>query len=116
MPEEKPEKTKTEVMPWLSKPIDGSGKIPDHIAEDTLMVKGIDPDTKQRFSIHLPALLKEHGEKKGRDLYIKIAKAGGFLDPNIESRGGNAFWPDLDLESIGDAKAKADVEKILKEA
>lgn len=107
----KPAKGNKEVMPGLTSPIEAptSGKVPDHIHEDTLMVKGIDPDTKERVAINLAALKKEHGDKKGLELYTKIAKAGGFLDPAIESRGGSEYYPDLSLEGMNkDARTKVD--------
>lgn len=104
--EKKPEKAAD--IPGLTKPIDGNGTIPDHIHEDTLMFKGIDPDTKERVSVNLPALKKEFGEKKGMEMYTKIAKLGGFFDPGMEPVGSN-FFPDLSLEGMNsDTKTKID--------
>lgn len=109
----KPAKTvgtsKVEIKPGFASPIaHTSGKVPDHIAEDTLMAKGIDPDTKKRVTVNLAALQAEHGEKKGKDLYTKIARAGGFYDPNTEPSGSD-FFPDLSLEGMNkDARAKVD--------
>ena len=85
----------------------GEGRVPDHINPDTMMAKGVDPD-KGLVTVNLQALKKQHGEKKGRELYNKIAIAGGFYDPNSEPVGSD-FAPDLALEGMNkDARAKVD--------
>jgi hypothetical protein len=102
--------------PGLDGPIDdpGEGKVPPHIAKDTLMVKGIDPDTKQRVSVNLPALKYEFGDKAGFAKYKKIAILGGFLDPGL-TPVGEAFFPDLSLEGLKPS-VREQINKILKEA
>lgn len=117
MPEETPQVTKETVKAkpvadGFSEPIPepGEGKsVPDHIHPDTLMAKGIDPDTREIVSVSLPVLQKKHGEKKGMRLYSKVAKAGGFLDPDMEVNLGSHFYPDLSLDGLSkDARAKVD--------
>jgi hypothetical protein len=106
---------KTSAAPVTSKPgfsapieMPASGNVPEHIHPDTLMAKGIDPDTKQRVSVNLKTLQVEFGEKKGREMYGKIARAGGFYDPNVEP-SGSEFYPDLQLEGLNkDARANVD--------
>lgn len=106
---------KVEAKPGFDKPIERSGgKLPDHIAEDTLMAKGFAPDTKERVSINLAALKAEFGDKKGREKYDRIAIAGGFFDPNSEPVGSN-FLPDLSLDGMS-KEARSKVDAILKEA
>lgn len=117
MPEEKTDKKaeKTEPKPGFTEPIDsGTARVPDHIDPETLMAKGIDPDTKEVKTVSLVVLQKQFGEKKGRDKYNKIAIAGGFFDPRSEPVGGS-YLPDLSLEGI-DSKAREKVDAVLKEA
>lgn len=112
MPEEtKP--AKKEIKPGFASPISGSGAVPDHIHPETRMAKGIDPDTKERVSVNLSVLQAEFGKKEGLDKYTKIAKAGGFYDPNTEPTG-SSFYPDLQLEGM-DKDARAKVDAILTE-
>lgn len=86
----------------------GEGNVPDHINEHTLMVKGIEPDTKERLAVSLVALKKEFGDEKGLEKYKKVARLGGFFDPNFQP-GGEAFYPDLVLEGMNpDIRAKVD--------
>jgi hypothetical protein len=106
---------KAKAIDGMTKPIDPSKGIPPHISEHTLMVKGVDPDTKERVTISLAALQFELGAEKGLDKYSRIAKAGGFLDPSIESRGGSHYFPDLSLDGM-EQKARDRVDAILKEA
>lgn len=98
----------------LEKPIKdpGEGRVPAHIHEDTLMVKGIDPDTKERIAINLDALKAEFGEKAGVKKYGKIARAGGFFDPNTIPSGEN-YYPDLSLDGMKPS-VRQEVDKILK--
>lgn len=105
----KPPVTK-EAKPGFAKPIERppSGKLPDHIHEDTLMAKGFDPDTKERVAVNVGVLKVEFGEKKGRELYGQIARLGGFLDPDTELATFNEP-PDLDLSGLDNAtRAKVD--------
>lgn len=91
----------------------GEGKVPDHIHPDTLMAKGVDPDTKEVLAVSLAVLQHQHGEEKGLKLYGRIARAGGFGDPDQEPSGSH-YFPDLSLEDLSkDARAKVD--KILAE-
>lgn len=101
--------------PGFDKPIPdpGEGKVPDHIHPETLMAKGIDPDTKQRVSINLAVMKEEFGEKKGTEKYNKIAVAGGFFNPNAEPVG-SGFTPDLQLEGMKPS-LRAKIDDILKE-
>jgi hypothetical protein len=103
------EEKKAADMPGLTKPIDPTDKIPEHIHEDTLMFKGIDPDTKERIAVNLPALKKEFGEKKALALYGHVARAGKFFDPDREPE----YYPDLSLDGL-DSNSKKEVDAILK--
>lgn len=94
----------------FSAPIAEGGKIPEHIAEDTLMAKGFDEEGKV-VTVSLSVLKKLHGEKKGAEMYRKIAIAGGFFDPNTEPVGSN-YAPDLSLEGM-EKTARAKVDAIL---
>lgn len=114
------DETKSEAKPTANKagfdkPISdpGEGKIPDHIHPDTLMAKGVDPDTKQRVSVNIAALRAEFGEKKGTDKYNRIAVAGGFFNPNAEP-AGSGFTPDLQLEGMKPS-LREKIDAILKE-
>lgn len=111
MPEET--KVKKEIKPGFDSPIAGRGAVPDHVHPETRMAKGIDPETKERVSINLLALQAEFGKKEGADKYARIANAGGFFNPNMES-SGSAFNPDLSLEGL-DKDARAKVDAILSE-
>lgn len=91
----------------------GDGKVPDHIHPDTLMAKGIDPDTGELLTVSLAVLQKQHGKDKGLKLYGRIARAGGFGDPNSEP-SGSVYFPDLSLEGM-DKAARTKVEAILNE-
>lgn len=116
MPEETDTKKAAKESKGFTAPIPdpGEGKLPEHIHPETLMAKGISPDTKQRVSVNLSALKAEFGDKAGLAKYTKIAKAGGFFDPNTEPTG-SSFYPDLDIEGLPkDIRAKVDA--ILKEA
>lgn len=107
--DQKPSKP-AKVNDGFTAPIDdpGEGKVPEHIHPDTLMAKGVDPDTKERVAISLAVLKKEHGEKKAKVMYRKIAVAGGFFDPNVEPMGSD-FAPDLSLDGMNkEARAKVD--------
>lgn len=111
MPEDK---TKAEKAAGFDKPIDHKGgKLPDHIHPETLMAKGIAPDSKERVSINLAAMKAEFGEVKGKQKYTKIAIAGGFYDPNVEPIGSD-YAPDLSLEGMS-KEARDKVDAILKE-
>lgn len=94
-------------------PVNDDGRIPDHINPDTLMAKGIDPDVGL-ITVNRQVLQKQHGEKKGADLYRKIAVAGGFYDPQSEP-SGSEFYPDLSLEGM-DKNHRAKVDAILSAA
>lgn len=101
MAEEKKTQPK-ETKAGFDKPIEDPGdpaKVPSHIHPETLMVKGIAPDSKERVAINLDALKYEFGDKKGLDKYKKIAVAGGFHDPN-QTPAGEQFYPDLSLEGM----------------
>jgi hypothetical protein len=91
----------------------GDKPVPDHIHPDTLMAKGIDPDTKEVLAISLAVLQKQQGDEKGLRLYGRIARAGGFSDPAQEPIGSH-YFPDLTLEGLSEA-ARAKVDKILTE-
>lgn len=106
----KPKTDKAEAL----KPVPEGEPVPPHISEHTRIMKGIDPDSGKRIAVSLHALQFEHGDEKGLELYGKIARAGGFLDPNIESRGGSDYYPDLSLDDI-DPKARERVNAILNE-
>lgn len=100
----------------FDKPIDDPGhpsKVPAYIHPETLMVKGIAPDSKERVTVNLDALKYEFGEKKGFEKYRKIALAGGFLDTNQTAAGEN-FFPDLSLDGLR-SSARQDIDRILKE-
>lgn len=100
--------SKKEVKEGFDKPIKDPGdpsKIPAHIHPDTLMVKGIAPDSKERVAINLEALKYEFGERDGLAKYKKIARAGGFLDTNQTPTGEN-FYPDLSLDGLKPAVRK----------
>jgi hypothetical protein len=86
--------------------------LPAHVSEHTLMAKGIDPDTKERLTISLDALKAEFGEEKAAKIYSKAAVAGGFLNPDIESRGGSHYFPDLSLDGMN-PEARKRVDAIL---
>src|SRR5687768_1219100 len=104
----------TEKKAGLDKPINDPGnsaKVPTYIHPDTLMVKGIAPDSKERVTVNLDALKYEFGDKRGLTKYKKIARAGGFLDPD---QSGHQFLPDLSLEGL-QSSIKQEIEKILKE-
>lgn len=91
---------KTAKKEGFDKPIKDPGdpsKVPAHIHPDTLMVKGIAPDSLERVAINLDALKYEFGDKAGLAKYKKIARAGGFLDPN---QSGHEFFPDLSLDGL----------------
>lgn len=92
----------------------GDGQLPEHIHEDTLMAKGIDPDTKQMVTVSLSVMKAKYGEAKGLKLYQKIARAGGFFDPMSEAVG-SSYSPDISLEGI-DPKVRTRIDAILKEA
>lgn len=111
--EKKPEKA---VKDGFTKPIPdpGEGKVPSHINKHTLMVKGIDPDTKERIAVSLAALKYEFGDKPGLAKYKKIAVLGGFLDPGL-TPVGEAFFPDLSLEGLKPS-VREQINTILKEA
>lgn len=91
----------------------GDGKVPDHIHPDTLMAKGVDPETKQRISVNLAALKAEFGDKRGVEKYNKIAVEGGFFNPNAEP-AGSGFTPDLQLEGMKPS-LRQKIDAILKE-
>lgn len=92
----------------------GEGKVPDHINEHTLMVKGFDPHTKERMTVSLAALKHEFGDKLGLAKYKRIAKFGGFFDPGVFSVGDD-YAPDLSLEGLAkDVRQRVDA--VLKEA
>lgn len=106
-----------ERKPGLDSPIEDPGdpsKVPAHIHPDTLMVKGIAPDSKQRVAINLEALKYEFGEKKGLQLYKKIGQVGGFLDLN-SIPVGDSFAPDFSLEGLK-KDVREQIDAILKEA
>lgn len=95
-------------------PIDHKGgKLPDYIHPETLMAKGIAPDSKERVSINLATLKAEFGDKKGKEKYAKIARAGGFYDPNVEPVGSE-YAPDLSLEDMN-KETRDKVDAILRE-
>ena len=104
------------VRDGFSAPIEdpGEGKVPEHIHPDTLMAKGVDPETKETVTVNLAVLQKKHGEKKGRALYDRVARLGGFFNPNEEPQGSN-FAPDLQLEGV-DKKLRGELDAILNEA
>jgi hypothetical protein len=108
--DKKPEKV------GFAKPIadPGEGKVPSHINKHTLMVKGIDPNTKERVSVSLDALKYEFGDKAAMAKYKKIAVLGGFHDPGL-TPVGEAFFPDLSLEGLKPA-TREQINAILKEA
>lgn len=112
MPDEKKEaKAKREGFDGpIANPGDPS-KLPAHIHPDTLMIKGIAPDSKERVAINLDALKYEFGDKKGFAKYVQIAKAGGFLDP---SQSADQFYPDLSLEGLK-STVKQEIESILRQ-
>lgn len=110
-----PEKETKAKQEGFDKPIADPGdpsKVPAHIHPDTLMVKGIAPDSKERVAINLDALKHEFGEKAALKKYQKIAVAGGFHDPS-QSPSGEEFYPDLSLDGLKPS-AKQEIEKILK--
>lgn len=87
---------------------DGEKNIPAHIHPDTLMARGVDPDTKELVTINLSVLQHQHGPEKGLALYKRVAKVGKFFDPNAEP-AGSEFYPDLQLEGMApDVRANVD--------
>lgn len=113
-----PDETKTETKPTkkegFDKPIKDPGspsKIPAHIHPDTLMVKGVAPDSLERITINLDALKYEFGDKAGMKKYAQIARAGGFLDPN---QSGHEFYPDLSLDGLKPT-VRQEIDAILKQ-
>lgn len=108
------DKQEVKRLEGLDKPIKdpGEGKVPAHIHPDTLMVKGVDPDTRERIAVNLDALKAEFGDKVAMKKYQKIAVAGGFLDPS-QSPSGENFYPDLSLEGLKPS-TRQEIDKILK--
>lgn len=107
---------KTERKPGFDKPIPDPGdpsKIPAYIHPDTLMVKGIAPDSKERVAINLDALKYEFGEKAGLSKYKRIGRIGGFLDMN-SIPVGDSYAPDFSLEGMN-PKVRAEIDAVLKE-
>lgn len=109
--ESKPDKAETK--PGFNAPIKVGEKLPDYVAEDTRMAKGVAPDSKEIISLNLGVLQAKHGKKEGLDRYTRIAKAGGFYDPSTEPVG-STFFPDLQLEGMSKAAREA-VDAILNE-
>ena len=98
--------TKAAKLEGFDAPIKSTENVPEHISEHTLMVKGIDPETKKREAVSLAALKAEFGDDKGRAKYNKIAKAAGFFDPLVDS-AAHEFFPDLSLDGLNkDAQAR----------
>jgi|SRR5215831_8917508 len=91
-------------------PDPGDSPVPDHIHPETLMAKGVDPDTRETVAASLAVLVHQHGAEKGRKIYNKVAKAGGFFNPDQQAYD---FTPDLQLEGLADDTRKA-LEAILK--
>lgn len=87
--------------------------LPDHVAADTRMAKGIAPDTKEMVTVNLSVLQAQHGKEAGFDRYKCIAVAGGFYDPSSEPTG-SSFFPDLSLTGM-DKKHRDAVNEILNE-
>jgi len=85
-------------------PDPGDGQVPDHIHPETLMAKGIDPDTRETVAASLAVLVHKHGEEKGRQVYRKVAKVGGFFNPDQQAYD---YAPDLQLEGLDPEKRKA---------
>lgn len=116
MAEEKKIETKAAKKEGFDKPIEDPGdpsKVPAHIHPETLMVKGIAPDSKERVAINLDALKYEFGEKKAMQKYAKIARAGGFLDPN-QTPAGEHFYPDLSLDGLKPS-VRQEIDNILRQ-
>lgn len=112
---DKPE-TRAVKKEGFDKPIEDPGdpsKVPSYIHPETLMVKGIAPDSKERVAINLEALKYEFGEKVALKKYGKIARAGGFLDPN-QSPSGEQFYPDLSLDGLKPS-VRQEIDAILKQ-
>lgn len=102
------------VVAGLTAPLDRSIKsLPDHVAADTRMAKGIAPDTKEMVTVNLSVLQAQHGKEAGLERYMRIAVAGGFYDPNSEPSGSD-FFPDLSLTGM-DKKHRDAVNEILNE-
>jgi|SRR5215831_6370567 len=91
-------------------PDPGDGQVPDHIHPDTLMAKGIDPDTRETVAASLAVLVHQHGPEKGRKIYNKLAKIGGFFNPDQQAYD---YAPDLQFEGLAADKRK-ELEGILK--
>lgn len=98
----------------FDKPVAASDNLPAHIHPDTLMAKGIDPETKQRVSVNLAALKAQFGDEKGQEKYSKIAVEGGFFNPGAEPVG-SGFAPDLQIEGMKPS-LREKIDAILKEA
>lgn len=111
-PKEKPAGKKAGFDAPIADPGDSS-KLPVYIHPDTLMVKGIAPDSKERVAINLDALRYEFGDKKALEKYKKIARTGGFLDPN-QTATGEQFFPDLSLDGLKPA-VRQEIDAILKQ-
>lgn len=106
--------TKPEKVAGFDSPLPRSVKsLPDHIAADTRMAKGIAPDSKEIITVNLSVLQAQHGKEAGLDRYKRIAVAGGFYDPNSEPSGSD-FYPDLSLTGM-DKKHRDAVNEILNE-
>lgn len=106
--------TKPEKVAGFDAPVPRSTKsLPDHIAADTRMAKGIAPDTKEIVTVNLSVLQAQHGKEEGLARYKRIAVAGGFYDPNSEPSGSD-FYPDLSLTGM-DKKHRDAVNEILNE-
>lgn len=105
---------KPEIKAGFDSPIPKSHKGPlgDHIDPDTRMAKGIDPDVGM-VTVNLSVLQAKFGKKEGLDRYSRIARAGGFFDPNSQP-SGSSFFPDLGLEGM-DKDAREKVDAILNE-
>lgn len=112
LPKAKTTGTSKELKPGFASPIKAGDKLPDYVNPKTRMAKGFDAAGVMQTA-NLQALQSLHGKDAGLDLYISIAKAGGFYDPNMEPSGG-AFYPDLQLEGMNKAAREA-VDAILSE-
>lgn len=106
-PETTSKPPKAEMKPGFNKPIAKGSKLPDYVNPDTRMAKGLDTEGKV-VTVSLETLQEQYGKKDGLDRYTRIAKAGGFYDPNTEPTG-SSFYPDLQLEGVNkDAREKVD--------
>lgn len=118
MADEQPKVEKTtDKKAGFDKPIpepEDPSQLPAHIHPDTLMVKGIAPDSKQRVAVNLAALKYEFGDKKGLAKYRRIGRIGGFLDVN-SIPVGDGYAPDLSLDGL-EEKVRAQIDAVLKEA